>query len=175
MIRLYAVGTSVFVVININIMLYRNKILHNRATHFVDRTFLSCDYLYHNNAYYSSGFNEMYNAFNTYNNNTATKFRTALTPCSPARCSVLLQQTQSVVITILLPAVGTEETIMVRRQVQGFTCYYLLFTHDIDRNLQRNRKLMHAIDNNCSCAVQSRNSYSNIKFTERIGCWQVYL
>jgi len=38
--------TSVFVVIN-NIMLYRNKILHNRATHFVDRTFLSRDYLYH--------------------------------------------------------------------------------------------------------------------------------
>lgn len=77
MIRLYAVGTSVFVVINNNIMLYRNKILHNRATHFVDRTFLSRDYLYHDNAYYSSVFNEMYNAFNTYNNNnTATKFRT---------------------------------------------------------------------------------------------------
>lgn len=76
MIRLYDISTSVFVVINNNIVLYRNKILHIRETHFVDRTFLSCDYLYRDNTYYSLVFNEMYNAFNTYNNNRATKFRT---------------------------------------------------------------------------------------------------
>lgn len=69
--------TSVLVVINNNTTLYRNKILHNRATHFVDRTFLSRNFLYHDTAYYSSVVNEMYNAFSTYNsNNTATKFRT---------------------------------------------------------------------------------------------------
>lgn len=107
--------TLVFVVIN-NIMLYRNKILHNRATHFVDRTFHSRDYLYHDTAYYSSVFNEMCNAFNTYNNNnTATKFRTVKHLARrPAVLYYYNRRSQSPLQYYYQP-VGTEETIVARR------------------------------------------------------------
>lgn len=110
-------------VINNNIMLYRNNILHSRALLILWTENSAAPITCITN--YSSVFNEMYNAFNDDNNNATTKFGTVINTLQVVRYSLLLQQTS--LQYYYLPTAGTEETGRVWRSLQGCTCYYIIY------------------------------------------------